>query len=260
MKRVIFSLAALTLAASAFAQAPLSVNGQTITAAQQKNFMSILDEQGIKDKDQQLAIARNTLITQAVVKQEAEKQKITSDSRVKLAIDESKNRITRNALVAKHLQANPVKEEEIKEAYQLAKKAYRPEQVNLNIALFKTEKEAKDAIKALKDLKSFAEIAKKSLDKGTAERGGELGWTPIQRISIPGMADAVLALDKNQVRPIPFKSDLGYFVIQLKDKKEVAFPEYDKVKPEMTQLATENKANKYIDSLIKKSKISEMKK
>lgn len=74
------------------------------------------------------------------------------------------------------------------------------------------------------------------------------------------MAEAVLALDKNQVRPIPFKSNLGYFVLQLKDKKDVPFPEYDKVKPEMTQLATNNKANKYIEGLIQKAKISEIKK
>lgn len=260
MKKVIFSLAALSLAASAFAQAPLSVNGQTITTAQQKNLMKILEDQGVKNKDQQLSMARSALITQAVTKQEADKQKITSDSKVKMAIEQSRERIITNALVGKYLQANPVKEEEIKEAYQEAKKAYRPEQVNLNIALFKTEAEAKKAIEDLKNLKPFAEIAKNSLDKGTAEKGGELGWTPIQRIGIPGMAEAVLALDKNQVRPIPFKSNLGYFVLQLKDKKDVPFPEYDKVKPEMTQLATNNKANKYIEGLIQKAKISEIKK
>jgi len=259
MKKVIFSIAALSLAASAFAQAPLTVNGQLITTAQQRKVMSLLQEQGIKDRDQRMAMARNSLVTQTVFKQEADKLKITNDAGIKLAIEEAKDRIIRDALVQKYLKDNPVKEEEIKKAYELAKQAYKPEQVNLNIALFKTEAEAKQAIKELKNQKPFAEVAKKSLDKGTAERGGELGWTPIQRISIPGMADAILAMDKNQIRPIPFKSDVGYFVLQLKDKRDVAFPNYEKLKPEMTQIATINKSKDYLEGLVKKAKISEAK-
>ncbi len=259
MEKVIFSIAALTLAASAFAQTPVTVNGQTITTAQQRKLMALYADQGIKDRSQRMAMARNSLITQTIFKQEADKLKITDDSGIKLAIEEAKDRIIRDALVEKYLKANPVKEDEIKQAYELAKKAYKPEQVNLNIALFKTEAEAKQAIKDLKNQKPFAEVAKKSLDKGTAEKGGELGWTPIQRISIPGMADAILALDKNQVRPIPFKSDVGYFVLQLKDKRDVAFPDYERLKPEMTQIATINKSKNYLESLVKKAKITEVK-
>lgn len=258
MKKIIFAAAALVALGSANAQTAFTVNGTTVSPASQKNLMEFLESQGVKDKTQQLNIARNNLVAQTVISQEANRQKITNEPNIKIALDAARTNILSNELIGRYLKNNPVKDEDAKKAYEQAKSAYKPTEVNAQIALFKTEAEAADAIAKVKAGTPFIEIAKDSLDKATADKGGELGYTHIDRFSIPGFADAVLALDKGQVRPIPFKSPEGYFVIKQLDKRERPFPSFEEVKPEMYRLAASQKGTEYIQDLVKKAKVAEV--
>ena len=103
-----------------------------------------------------------------------------------------------------------------------------------------------------------ATIAKeKSLDQGTAAQGGEIPFTNIRRIAIPGFAETAMALNKGALLPVPFHSALGYHVIQLQDKREVPLPSFDALKPQIQNLAAQRQAQQYMADLMKNAKIAE---
>jgi peptidyl-prolyl cis-trans isomerase C len=263
MMKYIVLTSALLLSATAFAQVPVTVNGQTITVQAQKQLITQLEpqleKQGIKDKEQQRKfVLNNILIPQAVINAEANKQKITSDPLVKIELEARRTQVLQAELLKKNVFNKPLTEKEISAAYEEAKKAYDPNEVKLHHILVKTESEATAAIAQIKGGKPFEEVAKAvSLDKGTAKNGGEIPFTNVRTFGIPGFADAAMALDVGQLRPTPFKSQLGYHVIRLDDKKAVPFPPLDEIKAKIEQLAGQKKAQEYIAGLMKNASVTE---
>lgn len=259
MKRILFSVLGLMASSAVLAQTALEVNGQVISSQSQKQIMQLLDKQGVKDKDQQLAMARNILVRQAVVVQEASKQKITTDPAVQLAIEEQKTSLLQNELIRRNVLNKDITESEAQKVYEDLSKTYNPNEIKLRHILVKTEKEATDLIASIKKGKDMANIAKeKSLDKASAKNGGEIPFTNIKAFAVPGFGEAGLALDKGQVRPIPFKSNLGYHIIKLEDKRTVPFPEFKKVRAEMEKLASQRKVQDYFAKLIRSAKVAEV--
>lgn len=77
----------------------------------------------------------------------------------------------------------------------------------------------------------FAEIAKKTSQDGTAQRGGRLGL--IQRgATVKEFEDVMFATEPGQISK-PFRSPFGYHIIKV-DKKQMFFP-YDSVKASIHQ-------------------------
>mgnify|MGYP000547335978 CR=1 FL=1 len=161
-------------------------------------------------------------------------------------------------LVRKNAAAHPLTDADLKKTYEEVKKQYDPNEIKVRHILVKTEQEAKDIIKSLNAGGDFATIAKeKSLDQGTAAQGGEIPFTNIRRIAIPGFAETAMALNKGALLPVPFHSALGYHVIQLQDKREVPLPSFDALKPQIQNLAAQRQAQQYMADLMKNAKIAE---
>lgn len=118
-----------------------------------------------------------------------------------------------------------VSEAEVKEKYE----AMKP-QINARHILVEDEKTAKEVISKLDKGEKFEDLAKKySTDPGSAEKGGELGWFGAGQM-VPEFEEAAYALNKNEISK-PVKTEHGYHVIQLIDKKEKE--SYDKVKSDI---------------------------
>ena len=93
-------------------------------------------------------------------------------------------------------------------------------ELNARHILVETEEEAKAIIEELKNGADFAEIAKeKSVDTGSGAEGGELGWFSVGMM-VPEFNDAAYALELKTVSE-PVKSDFGYHIIEVKEKREV---------------------------------------
>ncbi len=102
--------------------------------------------------------------------------------------------------------------------------------------MVKTPEEAKEIIQSLKAGADFAAIAKeKSLDQSTSQNGGKIPFTNIRNVLIPGLAEAILALQPGDLLPVPFKSKLGYHVVLLEEKREVPFPSYEEAKAKLLE-------------------------
>ncbi len=258
MKKLLLATALAALTAPVFAQTAFTVNGQTVSVAEQKELMKVLADRGVKDEKQQLEAARSILAQEKLIEEAAKKANIAQDPAVKALIAERKTEIYSAELVRKNAAAHPLTDADLKKTYEEVKKQYDPNEIKVRHILVKTEQEAKDIIKSLNAGGDFAAIAKeKSLDQGTAAQGGEIPFTNIRRIAIPGFAETAMALNKGSLLPVPFHSSLGYHVIQLQDKREVPLPSFDALKPQIQNLAAQRQAQQYMADLMRNAKIAE---
>ena len=258
MKKLLLATALAALTAPVFAQTAFTVNGQTVSVAEQKELMKVLADRGVKDQKQQLEAARSILAQEKLIEEAAKKANIAQDPAVKALIAERQTEIYSAELVRKNAAAHPLTDADLKKTYEEVKKQYDPNEIKVRHILVKTEQEAKDIIKSLNAGGDFAAIAKeKSLDQGTAAQGGEIPFTNIRRIAIPGFAETAMALNKGSLLPVPFHSALGYHVIQLQDKREVPLPSFDALKPQIQNLAAQRQAQQYMADLMRNAKIAE---
>ncbi len=257
MKNVLM-LCILALSVSTVsAQSALKVNGQTITAADQKELMELLEkEKGVKGKEAQLSTARQILTEEKIIGQAAWRQKLEKDPLVKRKIAESKNRIYREALVNSYLAKNPVTDKELQAVYEAMKRQHDPNEVQVRYILVDSEKEAKDLLYLIEAGESMGRLAKeKSLDKASVADGGLLPFTAVSKFNIPGFANAVKGLKKGQLYKTPIKSQHGYQIFRLEDSRVVPMPEFDKVRTQVYSAAVQQKSAAYLNRLFSGAKI-----
>ena len=109
------------------------------------------------------------------------------------------------------------------------------DKINEEIKKLETTQKAKaEAVLAevKKNPDNFAKIAQqKSDDKGSAERGGELGFFPREAM-VKEFADAAFALKPNTISDL-VKTDYGYHIIKVTDRMEAGQTPFAKVKDEL---------------------------
>jgi len=119
--------------------------------------------------------------------------------------------------------------------------------------LVETEDEAKGVIAELKKGTDFAELAKtKSKDPGAAD-GGDLGYFTKDQM-VPEFSEVAFKLGKGALSD-PVKSQFGWHVIKVEDKRERQPPEFDKVKDQLEQYVVRKSQVELITKLRAEGKI-----
>jgi foldase protein PrsA len=114
-----------------------------------------------------------------------------------------------------------VDEKELKEFTE----TYKPE-IKARHILVEDEKTAKEVKKKLDEGGKFEDLAKEySKDPGSAQNGGDLGWFGAGKM-VPQFEQAAYALKVDEISA-PVKSEHGYHIIQLTDKKEFTSEELE---------------------------------
>jgi len=116
----------------------------------------------------------------------------------------------------------------------------KQEEVRARHILVKTEEEAKQIIADLDAGKDFIEIAKeKSTDPNKTE-GGDLGYFTKGRM-VPEFEEAAFALEKGAYTKTPVKTQFGFHVIRLEDKRDAPPPAFEAVEQQVRQLVMRDK-------------------
>ncbi|MNJ93430.1 Foldase protein PrsA precursor [compost metagenome] len=85
--------------------------------------------------------------------------------------------------------------------------------ITVSHILVKSEYEAQDILRLLKDGKPFEEMAKKYSQCSSAPEGGYLGLVPVARLD-DDFADAALLLKSNEISTKPVRTKFGYHLIK----------------------------------------------
>lgn len=236
-------------AQAAKAQDLLRVNGHAITLAQVEAINP--------------SAATNLAIRKQVVEQLA-KQELLAQTTKKIPdtlterIDAGQTNLKRQVLaqfaVDAYLQAHPVGEAAIKQAYEQETKNLPPQQFWLRWIVVKTPDEAKTVIEALRNgKKGFTDLAIEQSIGQNAELGGALGWQT-DRTLPAAVLGVVQKLKMGQIAgPIAF--DDGYAIVNLVAKRSTPVPSLDQLKPQIEMQLRNEAITAYIQDLAKSAKI-----
>jgi peptidyl-prolyl cis-trans isomerase C len=170
-----------------------------------------------------------TYLTDLVVlSQAAEKQHLGDRPDVKQRLMFDHNRLLMEAMLQDAGKA-AVSDGELHKVYDEAvKQMPGEEEVRARHILVPTEDEAKAILAQLKNGADFATLAKeKSKDPGASE-GGDLGYFTKEQM-VPEFAAAAFKLDKGQISD-PVKTQFGWHIIKVEDKRVKPTPTFDQVK------------------------------
>ena len=145
------------------------------------------------------------------------------------------DRALRNAYLTVKLQG-AVTDEALKARYAAEIAKFVPQdEIHAVHILVNTEEEAKAIIAQLDQGGDFAAIAKeKSTDKGSGATGGDLGFFGHGQM-VKAFEDAAFALDVGQYTKTPVKSDFGYHVIKVLEKRKSSPPSFDQRKEALSR-------------------------
>jgi peptidyl-prolyl cis-trans isomerase C len=150
---------------------------------------------------------------------------------------------------------NLVTDDQLRAAYaEKVAAAKGQEEVRARHILVAGEEEAKKLSEQLKKGADFEKLAReKSTDKGSGANGGELGWFTRERM-VPEFADAAFKLKKGDISA-PVKSEFGWHVIRVEDRRPVQVASFDEMKDSLKGELANKSVQAYVESLLKKSDI-----
>lgn len=262
MKIVKNTLLVLALGVTAVSASNLlaTVNGTKITSDDAERFVrSTNPKQTFKaasDDDKKKIVDR--LIERVLFLGASKKDGTENDPEYIKAIKIAKDELLINQWMRKQYNNTVVSDGEAKEFYEKNKKQFQePAQVHARHILFKTdEKAAKEVIKELSGLsgdklkEKFIELAKSKSEGPSGKSGGDLGFFSKGQMVAP-FSKAAFALEKGAITKEPIKTQFGYHVIYVEDKKAPVTVAYDKVKDKIIQTL---KQQQFRDMLIKSAK------
>lgn len=147
----------------------------------------------------------------------------------------------------KYLKGLKLDEKELKDYYAKNKDNY--ETIKASHILVENEEEAKEISKQLKEGADFAELSKKSIEPGAAERAGDLGFFGKGQM-VPEFEKAAFALKVDEISD-PVKTEHGYHIIKVTEKKE----SYDQVKEEVKTDLENEKFEQHLEKLKEEAKV-----
>ena len=148
---------------------------------------------------------------------------------------------------------NATTEEAERKVYEEAAKANPPEpEVHARHILLPDEASAKAALARVKAGEDFAKVATE-LSKDPGGEGGDLGWFTKDKM-VPEFADAAFKLEPGQISE-PVKSQFGWHIIKLEEKRVKSFPPFEQVKDQAARYVAQKAQTELITELRGKAKI-----
>ena len=125
----------------------------------------------------------------------------------------------------------------------------------------KASKAAEDKIKAviarLKKGEDFEKVAKEvTEDPSGKANGGDLGYFSKEQM-VPEFSDVAFKLEKGQISE-PVKTQFGWHVIKVDDKRIKPLPKFEEVKPQIEQFVTRKAQAELVTSLRAGAKIEKL--
>jgi peptidyl-prolyl cis-trans isomerase C len=193
------------------------------------------------------------LIDMKVVSKAAEDEKVADSDDFKKRLAFARNRLLMDSLLATKGKAATTDEAEKKVYEDAAKQISGEQEVHARHILVETEDEAK-AIKAELDKGAdFAELAKKKSKDPGASDGGDLGFFTKEQM-VPEFSEVAFRLEPGKISD-PVKSQFGWHIIKVEEKRNRKPPEFDQVKGQIETYVTRKAQAEYVGKLRDGAKI-----
>jgi len=192
-----------------------------------------------------------------IVSKAAEAKKVTEQKDFKSRMTFIRNKLAMEMLLVEEGKAAST-DAAMKKVYEEAVQKSGPEQeVRARHILVPTEEEAKAVLAEVKKGTDFAELAKqKSKDPGAAAEGGDLGYFGKAQM-VPEFAEVAFKLNKGEVSD-PVKTQFGWHVIKVEDKRNKPVPPFENVKDQIETFVARRAQADYIAKLREAAKVERL--
>lgn len=193
------------------------------------------------------------LIDMKIVAKAAEDKKISDREDFKSRLSFARNRLLMDGLLASEGKA-ALTDENMKKVYEDAAKQITGEpEVRARHILVESEDEAKKIEAELKKGADFAELAKKSSKDPGAADGGDLGFFTKDQM-VPEFSAVAFAMEPGKISD-PVKSQFGWHIIKVEEKRNRQAPDFAQVKPQIETYVTRKAQAEYVATLRAAAKI-----
>jgi peptidyl-prolyl cis-trans isomerase C len=196
------------------------------------------------------------LIDMRIVAKAAEDKKVENTEEFKKRLAFTRNRLLMDSLLANEGKAATT-DAALKKVYEEAAKQITDEQeVHARHILVETEDEAKAVADELKKGADFAELAKKKSKDPGASDGGDLGFFTKDQM-VPEFSTVAFALEPGKISD-PVKSQFGWHVIKVEEKRNRKAPDFEQVKGQIETYVTRKAQADYVTKLREAAKVERM--
>ncbi|MCT4543455.1 MAG: peptidylprolyl isomerase [Vallitalea sp.] len=165
---------------------------------------------------------------------EAMSNNINEEEEFKKILEEANHNLLQRYAVQKLLEKVTVNEEDMKKYYEENKESFvSAEEVRAKHILVKEEEEAKKVKEEIEAGKSFEEAAKEYSTCPSKDKGGDLGFFSKGRM-VPEFEKAAFELEIGELSDL-VKTQFGYHLIVVEEKKESSIKTFDQVKEQIKQ-------------------------
>ncbi|MCK5110025.1 MAG: peptidylprolyl isomerase [Arcobacteraceae bacterium] len=260
---MVLSLAVANSAVAVENKVYATVNGDKITS---QSIAIALKDPKVKfdslPKDTQKNIL-DRIIEQKLLSQKAMKTDVVNDKMYKETLESLKQDLALQVWMQQLSKEIKISQKELKSFYDKNKKLFKVgEQLKARHILVADEKTAKDLIKVLKSSKNlkskFISLAKEKSTGPSGANGGDLGWFPLEKM-VPEFSKAASELKVGTASLTPVKTQFGYHIIYLEDKKKATTATFENAQLQISQKLGREKfiaeIQSIVDGLKKKAKI-----
>ncbi|MCC8368515.1 MAG: peptidylprolyl isomerase [Rickettsia endosymbiont of Oxypoda opaca] len=199
-------------------------------------------------------------INNILLKQEAEKSGIESSKEFQEKLNNAKNQLAQQELLSNYVKSH-ITDKMIDEEYnKYAESLKGKEEIKVAHILVKTKKEADEVKTKLSKGQNFAKLAQTySTDTSTKANGGDIGYIILNQQGqlVPEFEKKAFALKVNEVSA-PIKTDFGWHVITVLEKRPVRVPAIEEAKTMINNKLAGDVLKQYIADLESKADVKIM--
>lgn len=187
-------------------------------------------------------------INQRLILAEAKKADLGDDPEVRAQLEQIKQELMQRVYLERQVEER-LTDDRLKQAYEDFKTANPPEdQVRARHILVEDEATAKEIIKKLDGGAAFEELAKEESIGPSGPRGGDLGYFA-KGAMVPEFAEAAFALKAGEVSKAPVKTQFGWHVIKVEDRRKSEPPSFEEMEEQLRGQLADEVAQKVVSDL-----------
>lgn len=213
-----------------------TVNGKEITENEVEVFLRSLAPQvaaQFSNKEGKEKLLQE-LVNQELFYLDAISNNLDKEEAFEAELELVKANLLKQYAVAKTLNNITASQEEIRDYYEKYKDTFKkPESVRASHILVDEENAALNIIKEIKENLTFQDAAKKYSKCPSGANGGDLGYFTRGKM-VPEFENAAFELNKDEISS-PVKSQFGYHIILVTDKKGPSESTIEEVKDELAR-------------------------
>ena len=232
----------------------------TVNGAKIHKSMLVDAQQLLPQQYQQIPLMQiypalvDTVIDMKLSAADARKKKLHETKHFKVLMSRIEDQMLQRTVLQAEMD-KALTEEAIKKRYDaMIANSGSSAEVHARHILVKTEDEAKAIIKDLQGGADFEATAKEKSTGPSGPNGGDLGFFGKGQM-VPEFEEVAFALEKGEISDAPVKTQFGWHIIKVEDRRKSEPPSFDSIKQKLQTEISQETGTNYVSGLRKVAKI-----